>query len=57
MLMTLIMIIMAIIAASGLIALGVSFLGRRLQVEEEEEAREHKGATFHATQAAGWPAG
>jgi hypothetical protein len=57
MLVKLLMIVMAIIAASGFIGLGVSFLGRRLQVEEEGEAGEHKGATFHTTQAAGWPAG
>jgi hypothetical protein len=57
MLMTLLMIIMAIIAASGFIGLGLSFVGHKLRVEEEREAGEQKRATFQATQAAGWPAG
>jgi hypothetical protein len=57
MLMTLLMIIMAIIAASGFIALGLSFLDHKLRVEEERERRDHKHAVFQATQTAGWPAG
>jgi hypothetical protein len=57
MLMTLLMIIMAIIAASGFIGLGLSFVGHKLRVEEEREAGEQKRATFQATQAACWPAG
>jgi hypothetical protein len=49
------MIIMAIIAASGFIVLGFSFVGHKLQVQKERQAGEHKCATFQAAQAAGWP--
>ena len=57
MLVSLLMIIMAIIAASGFIVLGLSFLSHKLRLEEEREAGEDERATFEATQAAGWPAG
>jgi hypothetical protein len=52
MLMT-ILIIMAIIAASGFVGLGVSFIGHKLRLEDDDGQR--KRATFHATQAACWP--
>jgi hypothetical protein len=48
MLITLVMIIMAIIAASGFIALGLSFVGHKLQAEKERKAGKHKRATFQA---------
>jgi hypothetical protein len=54
MLMTVFMIIAAIFAGFGFIALGLSWLGHKLRVEEEREAGEHN-RTFHATQAVGWP--
>jgi hypothetical protein len=54
---TLLMIIMAIIAASGFIALGLSFISHKLRVEEERDAAEHNRATVYATHMAGWPAG
>jgi hypothetical protein len=57
MLMTLVMMLMAIIAASGFIALGLSFIGHKLRVEEEREAGEDNRATVYATYVAGWPAG
>jgi len=55
MLMTLLMIVMAIIAASGFLALSLWFVDHKVRLEEEREAGERKRATFQATQAAGWP--
>jgi len=55
--MTLLMIIMAVVASSGFIALGLSFISHKVRLEEEREAAEHNRATVYATHMAGWPAG
>ena len=48
---------MAIIAASGFLALSLWFVDHKVRLEEEREAAEHNRATVYATHMAGWPAG
>ena len=45
MLVILLMIIMAIIAASGFVVLGLSFIGHKLRIGEKREDEQRKRAT------------